>query len=159
MSVFNKLVLRQNASRSNKAVTNLVYRSNFPLGRIQKRLFSGPWTHQPIPPDATWLERWAVRDHADWLLMLGGDFALSFFWAYYWIYHWCIESDAHKIDFYNNWKAPPIVPNRNNYVNYMLARWFPTNHFERYKHNHKQPKRRPYQVDGYQIDDPINKQI
>ena len=48
MSVFNKLVLRNNVTRSARSTVDIIYRSNNPLRRLQRRCFSGEWTHRLV---------------------------------------------------------------------------------------------------------------
>ena len=88
--------------------------------------------------------------------MLVGDFSLNMIWWSIFIYRWCIESDAHKIDRHNSFEPPPIVPGKNCVWNHFGYQWTP---FQwNYTHHQTKPKRRPYHVEGYQIDDPINRQ-
>ena len=111
---------------------------------------------EPLPPDASWLERWALKNELDWIVMLAGDFGLNAIWWSFFLYRWCIESDAHKIDWHNNYEPPPVVPGMNNYINWLGYTWTPLQW--KYTHNCKyNPTDRPYFCDGYQIDDPANR--
>lgn len=91
--------------------------------------------------------------------MLMGDLSINMIWWSWFIYRWCIESDAHKIDRLNNFEVPPVVPGKNSVMNHIKGNWTPLQPGTfQYTHYHKIPAKRPYHVEGFQIDDPINRQ-
>lgn len=78
------------------------------INHIQKRFDNG-WNWEPIEPDATFLERWAVRD-GDFLIQVMMDMGLTFPWFISFIYYWMIEDDESKIEYFNTWHPPRYVP-------------------------------------------------
>lgn len=97
MGVFKRFVLNGRKLNNNG--------SNY----IGRRSFGYPWYNQPLGPNATWLERWSVKE-IDWVVLLLGDFVINMcYWSHY-FYYWCVESDARKIWRYNNWRMPNATP-------------------------------------------------